>query len=153
MGIINVGILLCSIAFAIVVIYICFVLKRISNTLGTMGRNLNEVEREMQYITPQLKQSIRETDKLIDDVNDKLKATDSVFDSIENAGVSMQSLNQAYANSVKKLSDDQLQKQSKPFVEGIKWSEAAFYLYSKWKRDNPAKNNNRTDVNQTGKEG
>ena len=153
MGIISVGILLCSIAFAMVVIYICFILKRISNTLGTMGRNLNEVEKEIQYITPQLKQSIRETDKLIDDVDEKLEATDSVFDSIENTGISLQSLNQAYANSVKQLSDEQLRKQAKPFVVGIKWSVAAFYLYAKWKKDNPAKNNNRTDVNQIRREG
>lgn len=153
MGIIYVGILFCAIAFAMVVIYICFVLKRVSNTMGTLGETLDEVDKKMQHVTPQLLKTIRETDKLIDDVDDKLKATDSVFDSIENAGVSLQSFNQVYAHSAKQLSDEQFQKKTKPFVESMKWSEAALYLYSKWKKDKPAKTNNRTDVNQTEKEG
>lgn len=152
MGIIYIGILFCSIAFAIVVVYICFVLKRISNTLGTLGKTMGELEKEVQYITPKLIQTMRETNGLIDDVDVKLKATDSAFDSIENAGVSLQALNQAYANNAQQLTDEQFQKKTKPFVEGIKWSEAALYLYSKWKKGN-ATYHNKPDINQTGKEG
>src|SRR5690625_2358821 len=121
MGIIYIGILFCSIAFAMVVVYICFVLKRISNTLGTLGRTMGELEKEVQYITPKLIQTMRETNELIDDVDVKLKATDSAFDSIENAGVSLQTLNQAYANNAQQLTDEQFQRKTKPFVEGIKW--------------------------------
>jgi uncharacterized protein YoxC len=152
MGIISVGILFCAIAFAMVVIYICFVLKRVSNTIGTMGTTLDDVDEKMQDITPRLLQTIRETDHLIDDVDDKLKATDSVFDSIENTGASLQSLNQAYAHSAKQLSDVQFQEITKPFVEGMKWSEAALYLYAKWKKDGPVRSN-RANENNTEKEG
>lgn len=155
MGMIYLGILLCSIAFAIAVIYISFVLKRLSNTIGSMGKTLGEVEKELQYITPQLKQTIREADKAVDDMAEKVKATDGLFDSIGDVGVSIDSLNQAYDNSIKKLSPEQFEKKTKPFVEGIKWSEAALFLYSKWKKEKPAeaKNDNIITVNQTGKEG
>lgn len=147
MGIIYVGILFCAIAFAMAVIYICFVLKRVSNTLRTMGRTMGEVDKEVQEITPQLLETIRETDRLIDDVDDKLKATDGIFDSLENTGTSLQSLNQAYASSANQLTDEEFQKKTKPFVESIKWSEAALYLYSKWKKDQPARNSEKVDIN------
>lgn len=155
MGLIYLGILLCSIAFAIVVIYISFVLKRLSNTIGTLGTTMDEMEKEMQYITPKLKESIQEADKFVEDMGDKVKATDGLFDSIENVGVSMNSLNQAYENNMTTPSADDFDKKTKPFVEGIKWSEAALYLYSKWKQDKPAEGRSETiaAVNQTGKEG
>lgn len=155
MGLIYLGILLCSIAFVIAVVFISLVLKRITNTIGSMGTTLCEVEKELQYITPKVKQTVMETGKLVNDTEDKLKSTDSLFDTIENVGTSIHSLNQAYDNSAKKLTDEQFQKKTKPFVEGMKWSEAAHFLYSKWRNDHHAakKDNQMEVVKQTGKEG
>lgn len=133
MDIIYLGILLCSIAFAIVVIYISLVLKRLSNTMRSLGVSLGELEKELGYITPQLTQTIRESDKLVDDIREKIRATDDLFESVEDVGVTVNSLNEVYTEKSKALSDVELERKMKPFVEGITWSEAAVQLYAKWK--------------------
>ncbi|MFC4025598.1 DUF948 domain-containing protein [Oceanobacillus longus] len=133
MDIIYVGVLLCSIAFAIVVIYISLVLKRLADTMKSLGTSVGELEKELNYITPQLTQTVRETDKLVDDIGEKIRATDSLFDSVEEIGVTVNSLNEVYSQKSKGLSDVELEKKMKPFVGGITWSEAAVQIYSKWK--------------------
>ncbi|WP_337018288.1 DUF948 domain-containing protein [Oceanobacillus massiliensis] len=133
MDILYLGILLCSIAFAIVAIYISMVLKRLTDTLKSLGSSMGELEREMEYITPQLTQTVRESDKLIDDISDKIKATDSLFDSAENIGASVNTLNEVYSEKSKNVSDVEMEQKMKPFVGGITWSEAAVQLFKKWK--------------------
>ncbi|GAB3069776.1 DUF948 domain-containing protein [Virgibacillus ainsalahensis] len=133
MGVVYLGILLCAIAFAGVTIYISLVLKRVADTLHSLGNTLGEVEKELQHITPQLRETVYETDKIVDDMEEKLKATDSLFDTLENVGTSVNSVNQLYKNNSDQLTGEQLQKKLKPFIKGIKWSEGAFQVYSKWK--------------------
>jgi len=60
----------------------------VANVTKSLGTTLKEVEQKLQYITPQLSSSIRETSKLVDDTGEKMKATDSIFDSIDNVGKS-----------------------------------------------------------------
>ncbi|MEC5425982.1 DUF948 domain-containing protein [Virgibacillus sp. C22-A2] len=152
--------LLIAIAFTIVVIYIALLLHRISGVINTLGSTLGEVEKELDNITPQLRQAVKETEIMVDDMEDKLKSTDSFFDTAENVGTSINTLNSTYSNQ--KLSTEQFEKKIQPFVEGITWSEAAFQLYSKWKQKTPDKKNelmirnketNIVPLNQTGKEG
>ncbi|WP_249872593.1 DUF948 domain-containing protein [Oceanobacillus saliphilus] len=142
MDIIYVGILLCSIAFAIVVIYICLVLNRMTKTMKSLGTTMGEMEKELEYITPQLTQSVREADKLVDDISEKMRATDSLFDSFEDVGTTINSLNEVYKKQNQAITDMELEQKMKPFVGGITWSEAAVQIYSKWKATK------RTDKNE-----
>ncbi|WP_087975102.1 DUF948 domain-containing protein [Oceanobacillus rekensis] len=148
MDIIYLGILLCSIAFAIVVIYISLVLKRLADTMKSLGTSMGELEKELEYITPQLTETVRETDKLVDDIGEKVRATDDLFDSVEDIGVTVNSLNEVYSEKSKTLSDVELEKKMKPFVGGITWSEAAVQLYTKWKATK-RKDKNELMVQQT----
>ncbi|PAV27860.1 general stress protein [Virgibacillus profundi] len=141
MGIIYLTCLLLAIAFVIIVIYAALVLKRISDTMRTLGKTLGEVETELQHITPELRKTVQETENIVDDMSDKLKATDSLFDTMENVGVSVNAVNQVYDRNSKKLSDEEFDSKMKPVIEGIKWSEAAFLLYSKWKKQKPTEKN------------
>ncbi|RDW18623.1 DUF948 domain-containing protein [Oceanobacillus chungangensis] len=134
MEIIYLAILLCSIGFAIAAIYISLVLKRVADVTKSLGTTLKEVEQQLRYITPQLSSSIRETAKLVDDTGEKMKATDSIFDSIDNVGKSVQSLTEAYKTSTAKLNNEQFQESLKPIVEVLKWSEAVSQVFSKWKK-------------------
>ncbi|WP_067730360.1 DUF948 domain-containing protein [Oceanobacillus damuensis] len=133
MEIIYVGILLCSIAFAIVVIYLSLVLNRVTKTVKSLGTSMGELEKELEYITPQLTQTVRESDKLVDDISEKIRATDSLFDSVEEMGTAVNSLNEVYSKKTKALTNVELEQKMKPFVGGITWSEAAVQLYTKWK--------------------
>src|SRR5699024_8352512 len=89
---------------------------------------------QLRDITPQLKEPLRETGKLIYDANEKLEATDTLFDTVENLGTSVHSINEVYTTKRKKTCDEEIFKQAQPFMQGIKWSEAAIQLHSKRKR-------------------
>lgn len=143
MELIYISILFVAIAFALVVAYLCFVLKRVSNTMSSLGSTMSDVEKQLTYITPQLTETIQGTDKLIEDVEEKVKATESIFDTVEEFGTSLNSANKAFQNRFGKLTDEEMDRQVKPFIEGIKWSEVAVRLYSSWKEN---KNNEKHEV-------
>ena len=161
-GIIYFAILLCSIAFAIVAVYICVLLRRISKSMKAAGRTLEQVEQQLQQVSPQLSESLRETSTLVDDVNEKVKATDSLFDTVGNLGMSVNTVNEVYKEKRKQTSDEEIFEKAKPFIEGIKWSEALMQIYYKWRRDKPStetqlvvqdEETSIIPLNQTGKEG
>jgi len=131
MELIYLAILFVSIAFAITVVYLSVLLHRITNMMKTLGNSLDHVEGKMTDLTPSLRKSLQETGVLVDDVQEKLTATDSVFDSIENMGKSVHNLNEAYQMNSDQVSDEQFKQKVKPFLKGIKWSEAAFQLFKK----------------------
>lgn len=135
MELIYISILFIAIAFALVVAYLCFVLKRVSNTMRSLGSTMSNVEKQLTYITPQLTETIQGTDKLIEDVEEKVKATESIFDTVEEFGTSLSSANEAFQNRFGKLTDEEMDRKVKPFIEGIKWSEVAVRLYSSWQEN------------------
>jgi len=137
MDILYIGIFLISIAFAIVVVYLSTVLNSLSKTMRSLGTSLGEFEKELEYITPQLTTTLRESERLIDDISEKVRATDSVFDSVENVGVSINSLNEVYKEKSKQLSEKELEQKLKPFIDALTWSEAAAQLFSKWTTTKP----------------
>lgn len=158
MAIIYIAVLLCSIAFAIATFYISFVLSRLADTITSLGTSVGRFEKQMEYITPQLVQTVRETDKMIDETMENLKATDSLFDTAHDFGSAAQSLNEVYEKN-RPSSDVEMESKMRPFVEGLTWSEAAAQLFKKWRAAKPSGKNEvmvtNTDivpVNQ-GKEG
>ncbi|MEI3600159.1 MULTISPECIES: DUF948 domain-containing protein [unclassified Oceanobacillus] len=133
MGLIYLSILLVAIAFLITVVYICFVLKRVTNTIQTLRGTIGSAEERVEKMTPVLSQTIKETDELMADVTEKVQATDSMFDSVQLFGESVQSANTALQNGLGNLTDEEMDRKVKPFIEGIKWSEVAVQLYGTWK--------------------
>lgn len=95
---------------------------------------LSAIEKQLQDITPPLKESLREADKLVDDTHNKLKAFDSLVDTLENVGTSVHFMNDVYRIKKKHTSDEDIFKQARPFIEGMKWSEALVQLYTRWKK-------------------
>jgi len=133
-GIFYLSILFISIAFAIVVIYIAVVLHRISKTMKSVGSTLDKTEKEIEAMLPHIRETIHQTDTALEDVGEKLKATDDVFETIDNVGTSVNTVNQWVETNHKKMTDDEVNEKTKPFMEGLKWSEAAVLFYSKWKK-------------------
>lgn len=141
MGLIYLSILLVAIAFLIATVYICFVLKRLTNTMRSLSVTLGSAEEQVGKMTPVLLQTIKETDELIGDVTEKVQATDSMFDSVQLLGESVQSANTALQNGLGNLTDAEMDRKVKPFIEGIKWSEVAVQLYGTWKGQQPKQKN------------
>jgi len=138
MDLIYLSILLLAIAFAIVVGYLCFILKRVSNNMKTLSSTMRYAEEQFKYITPELTNTIRETDKLIDDTTEKVRATEGMFDSLEEFGTSIISANEAFHNRFGKMTDEEMDRKVKPFIDGILWSEAGTRLYSSWQENKKA---------------
>ncbi|WP_068677052.1 DUF948 domain-containing protein [Oceanobacillus sp. Castelsardo] len=136
MEIIYFGILLCSIAFFIAAIYISITLKRLANVTSSLGETLRDVEKQFEYITPQLTKTIQEVHTTIDEISEDMKVTDSVFETVENVGNSINSINDTYKVYKDKITDEKIKKQLRPTVEAIKWGEAAMQVIKKWKRVN-----------------
>lgn len=137
MGLIYLSILLIAIAFLIAVVYICFVLKRVTNTMKTLRGTLGSAEKQVEKMTLVLSETIKETDELMADVTEKVQATDSVFDSVQLFGESIQSANTALQNGLGNLTEEEMDRKVKPFIEGIRWSEVAVQLYGVWKGKQP----------------
>lgn len=159
MGLIYISILFIAIAFLVVTVYICFVLKRMTNTMKTLGNTLQGVEKQMEEIKPQIQTTIKESDALVDDVTEKVHATDSMFDSVQLLGESIQSANTVLQDNLGNLTDEEMDRKVKPYIEGIKWSEAGVQLFTQWKNGKSEEKNEIIVRNQnemmktTGKEG
>ncbi|WP_164670712.1 DUF948 domain-containing protein [Virgibacillus doumboii] len=132
MDLVYVGVLFCALAFALVIIYISLVLKRVSKTMETLGETLGEVEEKMQRITPQLRTTVNETGKIVDDLNEKVAVADNLFDTLENIGTSLNACNQLLNRETKKLPEYTSSKDLDKVTEGIKWGDIALRLYKKW---------------------
>jgi uncharacterized protein YoxC len=148
--------LLIAIAFAIVVIYIAVVLFRISKILKAVETTLAKTEKEVETMIPHIKETMYQADAAIEDVSDKLKSTDVVFEAIGEVGTSVNNVNQWLETNQKHMTDEEMYEKTQPFMEGLKWSEAAFLLYSRWKEPKsnlPAESPEKALVKQTRKEG
>lgn len=147
MAVIYIGILFVAIAFAIVCCYAAFALYRLSYTVRSLGYSMAKLEKEMNYITPRLSESLQEANNLLDDTHDKLKATGSVFDSLEDVGTSVQSLNDAYQSKRPALTEAKLEKKLNLAMKGITWSEAIVQLYKSYQESkNKKKQREREEV-------
>lgn len=144
MELIYLSILLIAIAFLIAVVYICFVLKRLTNTMKTLRGTLGSAEKQVEKMTLVLSETIKETDELMADVTEKAQATDSIFDSVQLFGESIQSANTALQNGLGNLTEEEMDRKVKPFIEGIRWSEVAVQLYGMWKGKQPKQLNELT---------
>lgn len=127
---------MCALAFALVVIYISVVLKRVSSTMETLGSTLGDVEKKLQYLTPELRNTVNETEKMVEDLNGKITATDGLFDSLENIGSSLNACNQILYQQTKKLPKYTTPQIMNQLAEGFMWSEVGLKIYNKWKKRN-----------------
>jgi uncharacterized protein YoxC len=145
--------LIVAIAFAITVIYIAVVLFRVAKLLKTMGGTLGRVDAEMKQVLPDLKNTLHEAHVAVSDVEEKLKSTDPLFATVENFGNSVNNINQALQKADSTLTSSEFEKQTKPYIEGIRWTETAFYLYNKWKKKEQDMEVSNVSMKHTGKEG
>lgn len=134
MDFVYVGILFGALAIALVVIYMCYVLIRVSRTLKSLGNSLGDVEKKLNYLTPELRNTLQETEKLVDDFNDKMTTTDGLFDAMENTGHSINACNRLLDKQTKKLPEYDSPQTIDRLTEGAKWGEVAFKIFRRWKR-------------------
>ncbi|GAA0597255.1 hypothetical protein GCM10009001_11820 [Virgibacillus siamensis] len=134
MDFVYVGILFFALAFALVTIYMCYVLIRVSKSMKSVGNSLGEVEQKLHYLTPELQDTLQETEKLVDDFNDKLTATDGLFDAMDNTGHAINAGSRLMDKQTKKLPEYDSPQTIERLTEGAKWGEVAFKIFRRWKK-------------------
>ncbi|WP_174615434.1 DUF948 domain-containing protein [Virgibacillus ihumii] len=134
MDFVYIGILFCALAFALITIYMCYVLIRVSNSMKSLGNSLGEVEKKLHYLTPELRNTLQETEKLVDDFNDKVTATDGLFDAMDNTGHAINAGSRLLDKQTKKLPEYDSPESIARLTEGAKWGEVAFKLFRRLKK-------------------
>lgn len=135
MDFVYVGILFFALAFALVTIYMCYVLIRVSKSMKSLGSLFGEIEDKLHYLTPELRNTLRETEKLVDDFNEKVTATNGLFDAMGNAGNSINSCNRLLDKQAKKLPEYDSAESIARLTEGAKWADVAFKMFRRWKKN------------------
>jgi uncharacterized protein YoxC len=133
MGLIYLAIFLAAIGFVIVAAFLSLVLYRLSQTMKVVGSSLEEAEKTVSDMTPRLRNSLKETDMLVDDIQVKLEATDSVFDTFGHMGGSVHNLAGAFNKRSDQMTEEELNQAMTPFINAMKWTEAALQMYKKTK--------------------
>ncbi|WP_077324007.1 DUF948 domain-containing protein [Virgibacillus siamensis] len=136
MDFVYIGILLCALAFALIAIYISYVLFRVSRTMKSLGNSLGDVEQKLNYLTPELRNTLHETEKLVDDFSDKMNATDGLFDAMENTGQSINACSRLLEKQSRKLPEYSSPQTIERLTEGAKWGQVAFKVFRRWKKQN-----------------
>ncbi|GAB4074328.1 hypothetical protein GCM10028778_18310 [Barrientosiimonas marina] len=131
MDFVYIGVFICALAFALVVIYASLVLKRAANTMESISHTLNEVEQKMHYITPELQKTLEETGQTVDDLNEKLAATDSLFTALDDAGVSVYEGDRFVQRQTDKTASWASPKNRNRLTKTIKWADVMYKLYKR----------------------
>lgn len=133
MDFVYIGVFMCALAFVLVVIYASLVLKRTASTMESLSETLGDVEQKMHHIIPELRQSVNETGKTVDDLQDKMAAADSLVMTLENLGVSLNAGSEYLNRQSDYTSAFTSPKNRNRLTETIKWLNVAYKLYKKAK--------------------
>src|SRR5690625_7477677 len=97
--------------------------------LKSVETTLSKTEKEVEAMIPHIRETMNQADITLEDAIDKLEATDDAFETIGHAGTSVNNVNQWLETNHKNMTEDEMNEKTKPFMEGLKWSEAAVLLY------------------------
>ncbi|GAA0434631.1 hypothetical protein GCM10008983_09040 [Lentibacillus halophilus] len=152
MSLVYAGILLCAAAFTIVAVFASVALKRAANTMESFTTTLGDVEQKMNHITPELQKMLKETGRTTDDLNDKLAATNGLFDSLDRMGHAVHTCNRLLQTKTNKLSVFRSPQFVNKLTETLKWGGVVNQIYNRWKNGQKGSNTNRNEQ-KTGNEG
>lgn len=85
--VISISVAIVAIAFAVLVVFLIKVLSSAKDSLDNVSATLKDVQKTMEELTYEVKQTIRNVNDITGDVEHKLKQVDPVVDSVKNLGV------------------------------------------------------------------
>ncbi|MCD5322418.1 MULTISPECIES: DUF948 domain-containing protein [Pontibacillus] len=127
-----IGILIVSVSFAILAIYLAKLLSSVSKSMDDLGNTLSEVEQQLHGITKETEEMVQETHLIVDDVKEKTDALTPVFHSLHGLGSSLIQLNRSIEgvpSTLRTYTADH----SVKVTEAYHWGTTAMSLYQKWK--------------------
>ncbi|MDQ0231081.1 DUF948 domain-containing protein [Metabacillus malikii] len=123
---------LIAIAFTILVVYVSKTLKALQGTLTNVANTLEGLEKQMSGVTLETTQLLHKTNILADDIRQKSEKLNSVVDSVQDIGTTIQQLNHSVRNVTTSVTTNLEQNQDK-VNQVAQWSNAAIEIWSRWK--------------------
>ena len=114
--------LIAAIAFAVLVVYLCLVLKKLSGVLLRLHTTVDKANEAIGVVTKDVDQLsieveglLNKVNTLVDDINGKLEKTDPLFTAIGDVGESVSGIQASTKKVSKSLSSAKLFKSVTPF--------------------------------------
>lgn len=126
----SIAALIVAVAVAVLVFYLARTLKSTERTLDNVADTLESFEKQLEGITTETTTLLNKTNRLAEDIEQKSAKLNTVFDGINEIGVTIQGFNQ----SVKDLSSNISKAASVEddrASQAVKWGAALIDL---WKR-------------------
>lgn len=131
---VHIGVFLMAIAFAIFAIYLSKLLKNMAQNIELIGKTTGRMESKFDHTLYELEQMLIESNGTAKDVELKLDALNSVFQTTEELGQAAQKVSGAIVKMTSDYNEDSRLAGTRPFIRIIQASEFAISLYQSWKR-------------------
>ncbi|ERN53474.1 DUF948 domain-containing protein [Alkalihalophilus marmarensis] len=122
----GIGVLILAIGFAVLVVLLIPVLKKLTETLDNTAKTISQAEKSLDDITSETKLVLYNANETLMDVNHKVSKLDPLFDVVEDAGQATHHLTETLADytgakmdEVKTGAEVGRQKNLKGFVRGV----------------------------------
>lgn len=109
--------LIASIAFVVLVVYLCSTLKKATKLIDQAQDFVSEgkttiqtLDRELSDLSLELRELVGEVNNLAKNLNDKVDKTDPLFDAVGELGESLSQLNESANNLTKNISSFKVEK-------------------------------------------
>ncbi|WP_245838627.1 DUF948 domain-containing protein [Marininema halotolerans] len=88
----DISIAVVAVAFVALVIALVMTLKRVMKVLDSVDHTLKEVEPQVEEVIARTKRTLDETNALLEDIREKSRKTDSLFQTVDHIGNGLQEL-------------------------------------------------------------
>ncbi|KXG08861.1 hypothetical protein AT864_02969 [Anoxybacillus sp. P3H1B] len=117
---------LVAIAFFILVVYLVKTLKRVQDTLQSLTKTIEGMEKQVNEIGTETSQLLHKTNAVADDVQKKMESLNRLFDTVKQVGATIQTFNDSLAK--------QLSSNEQKVIQAVQWGNAFLEIWGKWKR-------------------
>nr|WP_244963629.1 DUF948 domain-containing protein [Anoxybacillus rupiensis] len=115
-----------AIAFFILVVYLVKTLKRVQDTLQSLTKTIEGMEKQVNEIGTETSQLLHKTNAVADDVQKKMESLNRLFDTVKQVGATIQTFNDSLAK--------QLSSNEQKVIQAVQWGNAFLEIWGKWKR-------------------
>lgn len=135
---IGMGVLLIAIAFAVFAIYTAKLLHRLAQSIESIGNTANQMEGQVTNAAEAVEKTLEEADWTIRDIDVKLQAMDSVFETVEEVGETAYLTSSGLNEATGVYTKSETMPGTKPFVRVVQFSELTLGMVDSWKRGKQA---------------
>lgn len=132
--------LIAALAFAVLVVFICLNLFKLSKvmtdvreTVRRMNSTIDIVTKDVDNLSIEVEGLLNKANTLVDDVNGKLSMTDPLFAAIGDVGVTVSDLNESTKQMTSNLLDGVSKKKKSPIERFVKSTRSVSKVKDKFK--------------------